>query len=369
MSRLSARWLWIVLMVNCLAATALAEDAGIPATEILKASGIGAGLVVHLGATDGRLEADLAAGGKMLVHGLAADDAAAEKARAAIQDAGLYGLASVEAAASLQTLPYADNLVNLLVADLDALGVAVPPQAEIMRVLCPKGVAYLKTAGAWTRTVKPRPPEMDEWGHFDYGPEGNGVSHDRLVGPSTHVQWMAGVQPIKLGGNPAGFRVYAGPRAAGGRVFFEWGGGTEKNSREQFYGGRDAFNGLPLWTVKNTSGGRKDWQFVAAGDLLYTFLEKGGPLVAMDGATGAIVRTYEQGGRLADDWRATAIRVAMRQPQRRPRFCGRRGPAGARLVAMAGGEGPGDPAAGTGERKTRLAQHRRRRLLRRPTRV
>jgi outer membrane protein assembly factor BamB len=309
MSRLSAMWPWTILIAGCLAAAAQAEDAGVPAAEILKASGIGAGLAVCLGTTDGRLEADLAAGGKMLVHGLAADDAVVEKARAAIHAAGLYGLASVEAAASLQTLPYADNLVNLLVADLDALGAKAPPRAEIMRVLCPKGVAYLKTAGGWTKTVKPRPPEMDEWGHFDYGPEGNGVSHDRLVGPSTHVQWMAGVQPIKLGGNPAGFRVYAGPRAASGRVFFEWGGG-EKGGREQFYNGRDAFNGLPLWTVKNTSGGRKDWQFVAAGDLLYTFLEKGGPLVAMDGATGAIVRTYEQGGRLTDDWRGTALRVA-----------------------------------------------------------
>ncbi|MCX5684970.1 MAG: PQQ-binding-like beta-propeller repeat protein [Planctomycetota bacterium] len=309
MSRLFAMWPWAILIVCCLAAAAPAEDAGVSAADILKASGIGAGLVVHLVATDGRLEAELAASGKMLVHGLAMDDAASGKARSAIKDAGLYGLASVEKADSFSELPYADNLVNLLVADLDALGAKAPPQAEIMRVLCPKGVAYVKIAGAWTRTVKPRPPEMDEWGHFDYGPEGNGVSHDRLVGPSTHVQWMASVQPIKLGGNPAGFRVYAGPRAAGGRVFFEWGAG-EKSGREQFYTGRDAFNGLPLWTARNTSGGRKDWQFVAAGDRLYTFLEKGGPLVALDGATGAIVRTYEQGGRLTDDWRATAIRVA-----------------------------------------------------------
>lgn len=269
----------------------------------------GAGLCVHLGTTTGQLEADLTGGGKRLVHGLALDDAALAAARAAIRARGLYGLASVERAAVLDPLPYADNLVNFLVADLDALGAKAPPQAEMVRVVCPGGVLFTKKGGPWLRTVKPRPPEMDVWTHFDYGPEANGVSHDRLVRPATHLQWIANVQPIKLGGNPAGFRVYAGPRITAGRIFFEWGAEAEKNKREQFYGGRDAFNGLALWSARNTAPGRKDWQFVAAGDRLYTFMEKGGPLVALDADTGQVVRTYDQGGRLTDEWRATAVRL------------------------------------------------------------
>jgi len=295
-----------------LSAAALAMAAGAAAAhgatgpEILKAAGVEAGLCIHLGATDGQLDAELTSGRRMLVHGLAMDDAALATARQTIRQRGLYGLACVEKAATLNPLPYAENLANLLVADLDALGPAAPPQAEIMRVLAPGGAAYLKRGGQWAKTVKPRPAEMDEWNHFDYGPEGNGVSHDRLVRPATFVQWMAGVQGIKLGGNPAGFRVYTGIRIAGGKAFYEW--GVERPKREAFYNGRDAFSGIPLWTVPNTAGGRKDWQFVAAGDRLFTFLEKGGPLVALDGATGRTVQNFDQAGRLTDDPKQTALR-------------------------------------------------------------
>ncbi|MCX5671178.1 MAG: PQQ-binding-like beta-propeller repeat protein, partial [Planctomycetota bacterium] len=280
-----------------------------PADAILDATGIRAGLGVHVGATDGVLEIGLTSGGRMLVHGLALDDASLATARQAIQAKGLYGLASVEKAAGLHPLPYAENLVNLLVADLDALGAKAPPESEILRVLAPGGMAYLGRGGAWTKTVKPRPKEMDDWTHFDYGPEGNGVSHDRLVRPATFVQWAVGVQAIKLGGNPAGFRVYTSTRVAGGRAFFEW-GAAEKGRRDTWYDGRDAFNGLPLWSVKNAAGGRKDWQFVAGPGRLYTFLADGGPLVALDAETGRVVRTFDQAGRLAEPPHGTALRLA-----------------------------------------------------------
>jgi len=286
--------------------TAPLPAAAAPA-EVLRAGGVEAGLCVHLGATDGALEAEWARTGRRLVHGLALDDAAVGRARQAIAAAGLAGLATVERAADLRTLPYAEHLVNLLAADLDALGARAPPEAEVLRVLAPEGVALVRRGGAWTRTVKPRPSEMDDWTHFDYGPEGNGVSRDRLVRPATFVQWAVGVQEVRLGGNPAGFRVYTGPRVAGGRVFFEW-GTADKNRREAFYDGRDAFNGLLLWRAATTAAGRKDWQFVAAKDRLYAFLEKGGPLVALDAATGRVLRTYDQGGRLTDEWRQTALR-------------------------------------------------------------
>ena len=280
-----------------------------PADAILDATGIRAGLAVHLGVTDGVLEIGLTSGGRMLVHGLALDAASLAKARQAIQAKGLYGLASVEKAAGLHPLPYAENLVNLLVADLDTLGAKAPPESEILRVLAPGGMAYLGRGGAWTKTVKPRPKEMDDWTHFDYGPEGGGVSHDRLVRPATFVQWAVGVQGIKLGGNPAAFRVYTSTRVAGGRAFFEW-GAAEKGRRDTWYDGRDAFNGLPLWSVKNAAGGRKDWQFVAGPGRLYTFLADRGPLVALDAETGRVVRTFDQAGRLAEPPHGTALRLA-----------------------------------------------------------
>lgn len=274
----------------------------------IEATGASAGLCVHVGTTDGRLETKLTDSDRLLVHGLASNDAATETARRTIRAAGLYGLASVEKARALNALPYADNLVNLLVADLDALRSKAPPREEILRVLAPNGTACLKTGGKWTQVRKPRPNEMDEWTHFDYGPEGNGVSHDRLVRPPTRLQWAAGVQPIKLGGNPAGFHTYTAPRAAGGRIFIEWGRRDKNNKRRTWYNARDAFNGLPLWTLENTARGRKDWQFVAVGDRLYTFTENEGSLVALDAATGNVVKTYTQAGRHNDERGRTALR-------------------------------------------------------------
>ena len=68
----------------------------------------------------------------------------------------------------LSTLLVANNLVNILVAE----GPNGPPMAEVMRVLVPKGVAFVKGQKSgngedfegWTRIVKPRPEDMDDSG-------------------------------------------------------------------------------------------------------------------------------------------------------------------------------------------------------------
>ena len=281
-----------------------AQEAGSEA--ILRDTGIRSGLAVHLGSTEGSFEAGLTSQGHILVHGIALDDSSLIKSRNALRAKGLYGLATVERGV-LDPLPYADNLVNLLVADAALTGFS---EKEALRVLAPGGVLVLRKGGAWTKTVKARPKEMDDWTHFDYGPEGNGVSHDRLIMPATHVQWSFGAQPVKLGGNPAGYRVFTGFRSSGGRVFFEWTDAAEKKSRDCFFTGRDAFNGLPIWTVKNSGhAGRKEWQFVASGGRVYTFLEKGGAMVAMDASTGKVEKTYAEGVRLTDEVNLTSIRI------------------------------------------------------------
>jgi len=87
-----------------------------------------------------------------------------------------------------------------------------------------------------------------------------------------------------VGGNPAAYRPLTGVRVADGRAFFEWspqGNAGAKDKRESFYSGRDSFNGLPLWTIKNTlQYWNKEYQFVAEGGLLFTYLEKGKPLAS-----------------------------------------------------------------------------------------
>jgi len=148
------------------------------ARQILDAAGIHGGLVVHLGCGDGKLTAALRADDSYLVHGLDADPKNVEKARQYIRSLKIYGTVSVDQLRD-NLLPYIDNLVNLVVSE--SLGTVSMP--EVMRVLCPKGVAYIKNGDAWTKTVKQWPQEMDEWTHYLHGPDGNPVASDSLVGP------------------------------------------------------------------------------------------------------------------------------------------------------------------------------------------
>ena len=86
------------------------------AEAIYAATGIGGGVVVHLGCGDGRLTAALAGGGPYVVHGLTRDPAEAAKARSHILSQGLYGPVSVMHWQG-DSLPYVDHLVNLLVVE------------------------------------------------------------------------------------------------------------------------------------------------------------------------------------------------------------------------------------------------------------
>ena len=103
----------IVLSVGfVLPTTAHSEDA----EQILSATGVQGGLIVHLGCGDGKLTAALRAGDGYLVHGLDADRANVARARAYVESLGLYGDVAIDEWVG-PALPYADNLVNLLVAE------------------------------------------------------------------------------------------------------------------------------------------------------------------------------------------------------------------------------------------------------------
>jgi SAM-dependent methyltransferase len=139
------------------------------AQQILSATGVKGGLVVHLGCGDGRLTAALRANDSYLVHGLDADAANVEKARTHIRSLGLYGPVSVQRWADVACLPYADNFVNLIVISDSGSEI---PEAEVIRALAPLGVAYARGKdGKWAKTVKPWPKEIDQWTHFLHGPD------------------------------------------------------------------------------------------------------------------------------------------------------------------------------------------------------
>ena len=83
------------------------------AADIIKATDVKGGFVVHLGCGNGELTTALRMNKGYLVHGLGTD---VSKARAAIRKAGLYGPVSADRLTGIK-LPYIDNSVNLLVSE------------------------------------------------------------------------------------------------------------------------------------------------------------------------------------------------------------------------------------------------------------
>ncbi|MHC4914524.1 MAG: outer membrane protein assembly factor BamB family protein [Planctomycetota bacterium] len=293
------------------------------AEAIIKASGVKAGLCVHLGVTGGKLTAELSGGGKFLVHGLAADAATVEKARKYIQAKGLYGRVSVERC-DLKKLPYAENLVNLVVAeDLGALLGKGVKLEEVARVLAPRGVVCfggkldaakleaagfgkVKSSGAWTLAVKPRPKQMDDWTHHRHGPDGNKVSGDLLVGPPARLRWVAG----QTWSRRHCWNSMKAMVSAGGRVFYAYDEAPRNviGPARVVLIARDAHNGVLLWrrVIPSDSPGADDkgrkarpWGFprgalVASEKLVFSVLAPDGPLAALDAATGKTVREYKR---------------------------------------------------------------------------
>jgi len=273
-------------------------DARRLAGEILEATGVQGGLVVHVGCGDGRLTAELGAGGAFLVQGLDRDAEQVEAARRYIQSLGRYGRVSFDRLTG-PTLPYVDNLVNLLVVE-DA---NLVPQDEMMRVLAPQGVAYVRGAAGWTKTVKPVPADIDEWTHYLYDSQNNAVSHDALVGPPRHLQWICGPDWSRHHDHMASLSALV---SAGGRVFYI----MDEGPREAILLpakwkliARDAYSGTLLWKRPIDEWNTHLWplksgpnqlprRLVAVGDRVYATLGIDAPLEALDAATGKTVRTY-----------------------------------------------------------------------------
>jgi outer membrane protein assembly factor BamB len=268
------------------------------ARAVLDAAGVKGGLLVHLGCGSGELTLGLHASQQFLVHGLDTDAGKVSAARARIRAAGLYGPVTVDQLMG-QHLPYADNLVNLLVVS-DPSRV---PEAEMLRVLAPRGVLCRRQGDGWVKTVKPWPAEIDEWSHFLHGPDNNAVAQDSKAGVPRSLQWVAGP---RWGRSHEELASMSAAVTAGGRMYYIEDEAPMASIR--FRGNwwlvaRDAFNGVFLWKRPITtwvdhlrhfrSGpAHLPRRLVAAGDVVYVTQGLAGPVQALDGATGKTVREY-----------------------------------------------------------------------------
>jgi outer membrane protein assembly factor BamB len=258
------------------------------AHDILKQTGIKGGLIVHLNCGDGKLTAALRANESCIVHGLDTNPDNIELARKHIRSLGPYGPVSVELWKD-KSLPYADNLVNLLITDQPL----TIPMAEVIRVLCPSGVAYIKQADKWIKKVKPRPDDIDQLTHFLHGPDNNAVAGDTRVGPPRQLQWKS--DPLwcrSHDGLPSSVALVISSK---GRLFSVIDEGLIGQPRLPYRWtivARDAFNGTLLW--KRPLPARISQKaLVAVEDKLYLAAGRRAPLQIIDAATGKTLGTFE----------------------------------------------------------------------------
>ena len=259
----------------------------------------------------------LHAGENFTVQGLYADAEQVATARDFAMRHGLYGAVSFDQLPET-TLPYADNLINLIVVD----DLALAARNEILRVLVPGGVAMIRENGGWHKTVKHWPDNIDEWTHYLHDAGGNAVAADEVVGLPRSLQWVAPPLWLRSHETPSGFE---GMVSGGGRVFYFLDEGligiTDQRLPERWsLICRDAFNGRLLWKRKlgawgwpewapdrfrdqdwrNVRGGRTEVpeqnqrRLVVDGDRLYATLAYQAPLSILDARDGHVIATIAE---------------------------------------------------------------------------
>lgn len=316
---------WIVLLSFCTTLSASAEKVN----TFLKKSNIQGGFIVYAGCGDGTLVAELGKKKQYAIQGLENDQQQVEKARQTISATGNYGRLSIKLWRG-KKLPYAENLVNLLIIDD---GKTTVSGSEINRVLAPRGMAIVykgcQVSGLdmqpfspkYSAYSKPVPKGIDDWPHYLYGSDNNAVSRDKAVGPPQRMQWVCG---------PAYARSHeinssmAAMVSAGGRIFYIWDEGPVGQAEKRFPAkwsliARDGFNGMLLWKIPMPDWGWRQWhsesrwdnprerasmlrqlprtttrRLVAAEEKLYITLGYEAPVHVLDAATGDLLQTLNE---------------------------------------------------------------------------
>ena len=307
----------VLLLSVLLLLTAGAQAGDDPVAMIYEETGVQGGLVVALSLADAEFTASLGAPEAITLEALDTDPQQVTRARKHLEAKGLYGKITVEQFDD-KTLPYADNLVNLVVAS-DECHVT---SEEIARVLVPGGVAL--DVDPDTRNLKPEtlfrkpwPEDIDQWTHFLHSAAGNAVAADQRVAPATALQWV--VEPMYCRSHEIDSSLPA-MVSANGRLFYILDEGPIGITDPRFPTrwtliARDAFNGALLWKQPLRPWGWKEWKpeigeadwrtlrgqrgrfpaevprrLVAVGERVYTTLGfYGAPLSILDAATGQVL--------------------------------------------------------------------------------
>ena len=178
-------------------------------------------------------------------------------------------------------LPYADNLVNVIIYRYGAGGEeAAAVKEEIRRVLVPGGVAAIRKQGndgliaafsnplkelenGWVLFTEPTRTDTDDWSHWLHGADGNPVAADQVSGPPRRIQWAA--TPLRCRSHDVGLSM-TGMVTGGGRLFYIADDGPVGMQDHQTHGletwmlfCRDAYNGVLLWKQPIKDWGMRAW--------------------------------------------------------------------------------------------------------------
>ncbi|MBN1443788.1 MAG: PQQ-binding-like beta-propeller repeat protein, partial [Planctomycetes bacterium] len=287
------------LLSAALVSRSLPGDGPEEARDLVRSSGVQGGLVVHVGCGDGRRTAALRASERYIVQGLERDADLVAAARVHLLGDGALGVVSAVQWDG-RRLPYADQLVNLLVIERAE---DVDP-SEVLRVLAPLGVACVRSGSSWQRIEKPWPDDIDEWTHFLRAPDNNAVAEDTRIAPPKHLQWVGSPRWARSHDHLSSISAAV---SAAGRIFYiadEGPVASVKAPAEWRLVARDGFSGVLLWKKEidlwedhlrpfRSGPAELPRRLVAVGDRVYATLGYGKPVVALDAATGEVLRTYD----------------------------------------------------------------------------
>ena len=142
------------------------------------------GIAVVLGEPTCRFAMDLARRSELLVYTQLGDREHVDRARRAAAAAGLDATRLQIDEGGPTRLHLADNLADVVVVLAGATNV---PRAEVLRVLHPRGRAYM----GGQEFVKPVPEGVDDWSHPYHGPDNNPQSQDRVIIAPYLTQFLA----------------------------------------------------------------------------------------------------------------------------------------------------------------------------------